>query len=183
MVASFQVGPEAARRDLERFVGEIQAADLGHHVVGEAHSRPAAERRGDLVDAQVVRYRSFDGEVIPANYYKPKNIRPGDSIPAIIHVHGGPGGQARKTYSDAIQYFVNHGYAVLSVNNRGSSGYGKRFRALDDMRHGQDDLRDCIEGKNWLVMTGYVDPDRVAILGASYGGYMVLAALTFAPEE
>lgn len=143
---------------------------------------PAIDR-DDLVDAQVVRYRSFDGEVIPANYYKPKNIKPGDSIPAIVHVHGGPGGQARKTYSDALQYFINHGYAVLSVNNRGSSGYGKRFRALDDMRHGQDDLRDCIEGKNWLVMTGYVDPDRIAIMGASYGGYMALAALTFAPEE
>ncbi len=137
----------------------------------------------DLVDAEIVRYRSFDGEAIPAVYFKPKNIRPGDSIPAIVYVHGGPGGQARKTYSDVVQYLVNHGYAVLAVNNRGSSGYGKRFRGLDDMRHGEDDLRDCIEGKKWLIMTGYVDPGRIAILGGSYGGYMVLAALAFAPEE
>jgi len=72
---------------------------------------------------------------------------------------------------------------VLAVNNRGSSGYGKRFYSLDDRRHGEDDLRDCIEGKNWLGKTERVDPDRVAILGGSYGGYIVLAALTFAPEE
>ncbi len=137
----------------------------------------------DLVEPELIRYRSFDDEVIPAFYYKPKGIRPGDSIPAIVYVHGGPGGQARVRYYAIIQYLANHGYAVLAVNNRGSSGYGKRFLGLDDHRHGNDDLRDCIEGKNWLVKTGYVDPERIGILGGSYGGYIVLAALTFAPEE
>ncbi len=137
----------------------------------------------DLVDAQVIRYRSFDGEVIPAIYYEPHGVKEGMTIPAVVYVHGGPGGQARVGYNHFIQYLVNHGYAVLAVNNRGSTGYGKRFYSLDDRKHGQDDLKDCIEGKNWLIGTGYIDQDRIAILGASYGGYMALAALTFAPDE
>lgn len=137
----------------------------------------------DLVEARIIRYESFDGEEIPSIFYRPKGIKRGDRIPALVYVHGGPGGQSRVGYSDFIQYLVNHGYAVLAVNNRGSSGYGKRFYKLDDMKHGDEDLKDCIEGKRWLIETGYVDPDGVGIIGGSYGGYMVLAALTFTPEE
>ena len=136
-----------------------------------------------LVDAEVVRYESFDGLEIPAIYYRPHGSGNGEKIPAVIWVHGGPGGQARVGYSSFVQYLVNHGYAVLAVNNRGSMGYGKNFYGLDDMRHGEDDLRDCIEGKKWLAETGYVDQERIAIAGGSYGGYIVLAALTFSPEE
>ncbi len=137
----------------------------------------------DLVDAEVVRYESFDGLEIPAVYYKPKNVKRDAGIPALVWVHGGPGGQARVGYSAMIQYLVNHGYAVIAVNNRGSSGYGKTFYKLDDRRHGEDDLRDCIEAKKFLAGTGYIDENKIGIIGGSYGGYMVLAALTLAPEE
>jgi dipeptidyl aminopeptidase/acylaminoacyl peptidase len=137
----------------------------------------------DLVDAKVVRYKSFDGLKIPAVYYKPKGVGPGDEIPALVWVHGGPGGQSRVGYSSLIQYLVNHGYAVLAVNNRGSTGYGKTFFKLDDLRHGEDDLRDCVEAKKFLISTGYVDKERIGIIGGSYGGYMVLAALAFQPKE
>jgi dipeptidyl aminopeptidase/acylaminoacyl peptidase len=82
-----------------------------------------------------------------------------------------------------IQYLVNHGYAILAVNNRGSSGYGKTFYKMDDQNHGEGDLKDCIAGKDFLATTGVVDMDKVGIIGGSYGGYMVMAALTFAPEE
>ncbi|MCK4548566.1 MAG: S9 family peptidase, partial [Candidatus Krumholzibacteria bacterium] len=136
-----------------------------------------------LVDAEVVRFESFDGIEIPAIYYKPCGTCGDKKTAAVVWVHGGPGGQARVGYSSFVQYLVNHGYAVLAVNNRGSSGYGKKFYGLDDMRHGEDDLRDCIEGKKWLAATGSVDPERIAIAGGSYGGYIVLAALTFTPEE
>ena len=136
----------------------------------------------DLVQAEVVRYKSFDGLEIPAILYKPHQVGPGDKAPALVWVHGGPGGQSRTGYSELIQYFVNHGYVVLAVNNRGSSGYGKTFFALDDLRHGQDDLDDCVEAKKFLVATGYVDENRIGIIGGSYGGYMVLAALAFRPE-
>lgn len=138
---------------------------------------------GHLVDAKVIRYKSFDGLEIPAIYYKPCCAGPASKVPAVVWVHGGPGGQSRVGYSSFVQYLLNKGYAVLAVNNRGSNGYGKRFYSLDDMRHGEDDLRDCIEGKNWLISTGDIDPENIAIAGGSYGGYIALAALTFTPEE
>jgi dipeptidyl aminopeptidase/acylaminoacyl peptidase len=82
-----------------------------------------------------------------------------------------------------VQFLVNHGYAVIDVNNRGSSGYGKTFFTADDQKHGREPLWDCVEAKKYLISTGWVDPNRVAIMGGSYGGYMVLAALAFKPEE
>jgi len=137
----------------------------------------------DLVDAQVVRYRSFDGVDVPAIYYKPHNVEEGANIPALVWVHGGPGGQSRVGYSPLLQYLVNHGYALIAVNNRGSSGYGKTFYKMDDLKHGSEDLADCVEAKKFLVSTGYVDTTKVGIIGGSYGGYMVCAALTFRPME
>ncbi len=139
--------------------------------------------RDDLVDARVVRFSSFDGLEIPALYYHPRGVEQGDEIPALVWVHGGPGGQSRVGYSSLIQYLVNHGYALLAVNNRGSSGYGKTFFKLDDRRHGQDDLKDCIAARDFLLSTGCVDEERIGIIGGSYGGYMVLAALSFSPRE
>ncbi|MGH9804318.1 MAG: alpha/beta fold hydrolase [Candidatus Acidiferrales bacterium] len=136
----------------------------------------------DLVEAEVVRYPSFDGVVIPAIYYRPQGSSPTQRVPALVWVHGGPGGQSRVGYSAVIQYLVNHGYAVIAVNNRGSSGYGKTFFAMDDLKHGEEDLRDCIEAKKFLAGTGAVDAEKIGILGGSYGGYMVLAALTFQPK-
>ena len=137
----------------------------------------------DLVDAKIVRYKSFDGLEIPAVLYKPHHIKPGEKAPALVKVHGGPGGQARVGYSAYVQFLVNHGYVVIDVNNRGSSGYGKTFYKLDDLKHGEDDLMDCVKAKDFLNSTGYVDPEKIGIIGGSYGGYMVLAALTFQPEE
>jgi len=136
----------------------------------------------DLVEARLVRYKSYDGLEIPAVFYKPHHIKPGEKAPALVNVHGGPGGQARIGYRATIQYLVNHGYVVIDVNNRGSSGYGKTFFKLDDQKHGEDDLADCIEAKKFLVSTGYVDENKIGIIGGSYGGYMVLAALTLQPD-
>jgi dipeptidyl aminopeptidase/acylaminoacyl peptidase len=136
----------------------------------------------DLVEAEVVRYKSFDGLEIPAIYYKPHNIKPGDKLPALVKVHGGPGGQARVRYNPTVQYLVNHGYVIIDVNNRGSSGYGKTFFKMDDKKHGEVDLDDCVEAKKFLIATGYVNENKIGIMGGSYGGYMTLAALTFRPE-
>jgi len=137
----------------------------------------------DLVEAQRVRYKSFDGLDIPAIVYKPHQVGPSEKAPAVVWVHGGPGGQSTIRYDPLFQYLVNHGYVIMAVNNRGSTGYGKTFYQLDNHRHGQDDLADCVEAKKYLESTGYVDEKRVGIMGGSYGGYMVLAALTFRPEE
>src|SRR5215216_6949385 len=94
--------------------------------------------QADLVDSQVIRYKSFDGVEIPSILYKPKNASPQQKVPAIVMVHGGPGGQTRVGYSALSQYLVNHGYAILGVNNRGSSGYGKSFFTSDDGKHGRE---------------------------------------------
>jgi dipeptidyl aminopeptidase/acylaminoacyl peptidase len=137
----------------------------------------------DLVTAKVVRFKSFDGTEIPAIYYLPHQANSENKVPAMVWVHGGPGGQTRQGFSSLIQYMVNHGYAVLAVNNRGSSGYGKTFFQMDDKNHGEKDLQDCVEGKNWLAMQAEIDGDKIGIIGGSYGGYMTMAALTYTPEE
>ena len=137
---------------------------------------------GDLVDAQNIRFKSFDGMVIPGIYYKPKSASATHKVPAIVLVHGGPGGQATRGYSAQVQHLVNHGYAVLDINNRGSSGYGKSFYAADDKKHGREPLWDCIEAKTWLAAQGHIDIERIGIMGGSYGGYMTAAALAFRPE-
>ena len=137
----------------------------------------------DMVTAKVVRYKSFDGLEIPAIYYAPHQASAANKVPALVWVHGGPGGQSRQNFSSLIQYLVNHGYAILAVNNRGSSGYGKTFYQMDDQNHGEKDLQDCVEGKNWLAEQPEINAERIGIIGGSYGGYMTMAALTFKPEE
>jgi dipeptidyl aminopeptidase/acylaminoacyl peptidase len=137
----------------------------------------------DLVAGQSIRYKSFDGMEIPALLYTPKGLKPGEKVPAMLWIHGGPGGQTRLNYSATIQHLVNHGYVILAVNNRGSSGYGKTFFAADDKKHGNEDLKDCVESKKYLATLPYVDAEKIGIMGGSYGGYMVMAALAFTPEE
>ena len=137
----------------------------------------------DLVNATVVRFKSFDGVEIPAIYYLPHQASADNKVPAMIWVHGGPGGQTRQTYNPLMQYMLNQGYAVLAVNNRGSSGYGKTFYQMDDLNHGEKDLQDCVEGKNWLTTQPEIDASKIGIMGGSYGGYMTMAALTYTPEE
>jgi len=136
----------------------------------------------DLVEPQVVRFASYDGVTIPGILYKPHQAGKRAKAPALVYVHGGPGGQTTVNYRPLIQYLVNHGYVVYGINNRGSSGYGKTFFAMDDLKHGDADLDDCVASKRMLVETGYVDPERIGIIGGSYGGYMVCAALAFRPE-
>lgn len=137
----------------------------------------------DLVKAEVIRYKSFDGKEIPAIYYKPLQADKNNKVGALVWVHGGPGGQSRVGFSNGIQYLVNHGYAVLAVNNRGSSGYGRTFYKLDNQDHGNGDLKDCVYGKKWLAEQDYIDSSAIGIYGGSYGGCMVLNALCSYPDE
>lgn len=136
----------------------------------------------DLVSGTVIRFASYDGLEIPAVYYQPHQASIENKVPALVQVHGGPGGQSRLSYSARTQYLLNHGYAILAVNNRGSSGYGKTFYKMDDQRHGDVDLKDCVESKKFFEETGVIDMEKVGIIGGSYGGYMVMAALAFEPE-
>ena len=137
----------------------------------------------DLVEAENIRYKSFDGMEVPAILYKPHEASKQNKVPALVLVHGGPGGQARRGYKAQVQFLVNHGYAVLDVNNRGSSGYGKTFYTADDRKHGREPLWDVVEAKKYLQSLGWVEEQKIGVMGGSYGGYMVLAALAFKPEE
>lgn len=137
----------------------------------------------DLSDGEVVRYVSYDGLKIPALLYRPHGLKANEKASALIWVHGGPGGQSTKGYHYLIQYLANHGYAILAVNNRGSSGYGKAFFKAADLKHGEADLDDCMWAKKYLTGTGFVDPAKIGMIGGSYGGYMTLAALAFRPQE
>lgn len=135
-----------------------------------------------LVEATIVRYEAEGGVQIPSVLYRPKGASAANPVPAIVLVHGGPGGQTRRGYSAMVQHLVNHGYAVLGANNRGSSGYGKTFFHMDDRQHGEADLRDIVAGGDWLRAQDWVADDQVAVMGGSYGGYMTAAALAFHPE-
>jgi dipeptidyl aminopeptidase/acylaminoacyl peptidase len=137
----------------------------------------------DLVNAELVRYKSFDSLDIPAIFFKPLAASKKNKVPALIWVHGGPGGQSDVGYDPLIQYLANHGYAILAVNNRGSSGYGKSFFKMDDRNHGDKDLKDCVWGKKWLQTLDYVDAEKIGIIGGSYGGFMTMAAMAFVPDE
>ncbi len=135
-----------------------------------------------LVDAEVIRYASYDGVTIPSLMFKPHGASAENKVPVVLWIHGGPGGQTRHGYSAPRQYLSNHGYAILAVNNRGSSGYGKTFFAMDDQRHGEADLDDVVWAKRYLETLDWVDMEKVGILGGSYGGYMTLAGVTFRPD-
>ena len=162
---------------------DVFVADL---TTGEAkrltHALNPAIDENTLVEATIVRYPGEGGVMIPAVLYKPKGASAANPAPAIVLVHGGPGGQTRRGYSAMVQHLVNHGYAVLGANNRGSSGYGKTLFHLDDKKHGEADLRDIVAGGDWLRQQDWVADDQVAVMGGSYGGYITAAALAFHPD-
>src|SRR5829696_7292172 len=124
---------------------------------------------------RVVRYPTFDDRQIPALFHEPEV----DNAPVIINVHGGPESQSRPAFAPVTQYFLHRGYAVFFPNVRGSTGYGKTFTHLDDVELRMDSVRDLAHGAYWLRERGY---ERVAVMGGSYGGFMVLAILTEYPE-
>jgi dipeptidyl aminopeptidase/acylaminoacyl peptidase len=167
----------------DRQPGNLHVYDFGSGVVKRLTDTLSKKiDPTDLVDSKVVRFKSFDGLQIPNILYKPHRATTRSKAPALVWVHGGPGGQTRKGYSAQIQYLVNHGYVVLGINNRGSSGYGKTFFTADDQKHGREPLWDCVAAKKYLESLPYVDREQIGIIGGSYGGYMVLAALAFQPD-
>lgn len=133
-----------------------------------------------LVEPEQRSFESFDGIQIPFFYYKPKQKGP---HPVIVFVHGGPESQIRSVYNPFLQYFVHQGFAVCTPNVRGSTGFGKTFSHLDDKRKRMDAVRDLDELARWLKGNHDVHPDKIAIMGRSYGGFMVLAAITHFPEQ
>ncbi|MDQ3911406.1 MAG: S9 family peptidase [Actinomycetota bacterium] len=124
---------------------------------------------------EIVRYPTFDGREISALFYEPD----AENAPVIINVHGGPESQSRPLFAPVTQYLLRRGYAVFMPNVRGSTGYGKAYTHLDDVYLRMDSVKDLAQAVGWLKDRGH---RRVAVMGGSYGGFMVLAALTEYPE-
>ncbi len=133
---------------------------------------PRSFRRPELV-----RYPTFDGREVPALFYEPENVL--DGTPIVVNVHGGPESQSRPAFAPVTQYLLHRGYAVFFPNVRGSTGYGRAYTHLDDMRLRMDSVKDLAHAAYWLRERGH---QRVGVMGGSYGGFMVLAALTEYPE-
>lgn len=107
---------------------------------------------------------------------------PKNPLPTVLLVHGGPWSRDYWGFNNLHQLLANRGYAVMSVNYRGSTGFGKSFINAGDRQWGAKMHEDLIDAVNWSIETGIADPDRIAIMGGSYGGYAALAGLTFTPE-
>ena len=146
-----------------------------------------------FVEPQLIKYKTFDGLEIPAWFYRPQRIisQSDDhatysvatkNLPVIVSVHGGPEGQERPGFNPLYQYYLSRGYAILATNVRGSTGYGKTFTHLDDVRKREDSVKDLASAVEWLKTSGGADPKRIAVMGGSYGGYMTLAAITLYPD-
>lgn len=134
-----------------------------------------------FVEPELIYFQTFDGLSIPAFLYLPITWT-GEKPPVVMYIHGGPESQFRPSFNEVIQYLVNQGYAVFSPNVRGSTGYGKTYVHLDDTYRRMDSVKDLRYAHKWLSSCGRLDPNRVALLGGSYGGFMVLSALTEYPE-
>jgi len=139
--------------------------------------------RETFVEPDLVHVESFDGLDVPGFLTLPEEEAiPGSGVPVVVDIHGGPESQRRPSFSALTQYFVSSGYAVFEPNVRGSTGYGKEYTRLDDVRNRMDAVADLAACAGWLADHNAVDSDRIVAYGGSYGGFMVLAALTEYPD-
>ncbi len=136
----------------------------------------------ELSEMKPIKYKSRDGFTINGYLSLPKGKEKAKNLPVILNVHGGPWARDHWGFNPEVQFLTSQGYAVLQVNFRGSTGYGRKFWEASFKEWGgkmQDDLTD---GVNWLIDQGIADKNRVAIYGASYGGYATLAGLVHTPD-
>ncbi|NOK58497.1 MAG: alpha/beta fold hydrolase [Chloroflexi bacterium AL-W] len=145
------------------------------------HSSSAGIPHTRFVVPEPVHFPTFDQRQIPGGLYLPQTTSD-TKPPVVIDVHGGPESQRRVEFNPIYQYFLHCGYAIFAPNVRGSTGYGRAFSQLDDVEKRMDSVKDLAHAAYWLKDSGIVDPQRVAVMGGSYGGFMVLAALTNYPD-
>ncbi len=177
----------------ERFAVTVTADTVNANVYVVDVETGAAERwtyaptagipETTFVESNLVRYESFDGREIPGYLSVPPTKPAGEGFPVVVDIHGGPESQRRPSFSSIKQYFLAHGYAVFEPNVRGSTGYGRSYAALDDVEKRPDAVADLEASAAWLADRPEIDGDRLIAKGGSYGGFMVLAALTEYPDR
>lgn len=133
------------------------------------------------IEPKLYSYKSFDNLEVPYFYYD-NSTDDKKKKPAVLYIHGGPEGQTKAEYNPVIQYLASKGFVVVAPNVRGSRGYGRTYIQLDDARKRMDSVKDLTSLVDDLVENRNVDRNKVGIIGRSYGGFMVLAALTHFPE-
>jgi dipeptidyl aminopeptidase/acylaminoacyl peptidase len=133
-------------------------------------------------DIELVSWTSFDGRDIPGWLALPRHRRPENGHPVIMWVHGGPVSQARPNFRSDIQMLLAQGFAVLMPNVRGSSGYGRAYTVSDDVERRLNSVADLAHGREWLASHPAIDGARIGIMGQSYGGFMVMSAITEYPD-
>lgn len=135
----------------------------------------------DMAQTKPISYQSRDGLTIHGYLTLPKGVK-AKNLPVIIHPHGGPSARDNWGFNPTVQFLANRGYAVLQMNFRGSTGYGKEFWTAGFKKWGKEMQNDITDGVNWLINEKIADKEKVAIFGASYGGYATLAGLCFTPD-
>ncbi|MBA4419646.1 MAG: hypothetical protein C0391_00690 [Anaerolinea sp.] len=146
-------------------------------VVRSSMERPTPYE--EISTAQAVQWKNHRGSIVHGCYFPPQNAAyTGRGLPpAIVHVHGGPTSQADSSFSFETAFFTNRGYAVLSVNYRGSTGYGREYQQALNHHWGEYDVEDTLSGAHFLIANKLADPDRLVIKGGSAGGYTLLNTL------
>ncbi len=178
--------------DSQTLIFDLQNADrpqdLWQVTLRDGHCRQITFSNRAGIDAAtfvmptLIHYPTFDGRAIPALFYTPQQPAPAGGYPCILYVHGGPAGQLRPEFEVSFQYFLGQGLAILATNVRGSSGYGRDYLMLDEVELRMDSVKDLRYAVEWLHGQAAINNARIAIYGRSYGGFMVLAALTEYPE-
>jgi dipeptidyl aminopeptidase/acylaminoacyl peptidase len=162
--------------------GDVWVLDADEsQLVRATESATAGLDPRSFVSPEAVSFPSHDGETIHGLLYMPRSAKADARPPVILSVHGGPTAQARPVFNAVSQYLLARGYAILDLNFRGSTGYGKRFARLDNQRLRPNGVKDMQAAVEWL-RSRPVDASRVAVMGGSYGGFMTFAALTQFPD-
>ncbi|MBN8884505.1 MAG: alpha/beta fold hydrolase [Rudaea sp.] len=146
------------------------------------YSAVAALKPERIPEAQLVHYKSFDGQMISAYLWMPYNLKRDGSNPAIVLPHGGPTGQTKDYFNGLAAALASRGYICIAPNVRGSTGYGMAFEKANYKDFGGGDLKDAVYAARFMVDTGYADAKKIGITGGSYGGYMTLMAIGRTPD-
>jgi dipeptidyl aminopeptidase/acylaminoacyl peptidase len=187
VIAGMEFAPDDSKLaivfDGPRHNMDIHIIEMGQEARARqiTHSSRAGIPFSQFVEPELIRYPTFDGKKIPAWFYKPER-KAATETPVIVYPHGGPESQYRPNFSALFQYFVQRGYAVLAPNVRGSTGYGTTYMNLDNTTKRMDSVKDLAHAAMWLRDAKQGDPKRLAVYGGSYGGFMVLAQVTFHPD-
>jgi len=159
----------------------VQAATATRMAVPDALA-PARLAPEKLVAPTLIEWVSFDGTRIPAFYALPKSPAPPGGYPAIMWIHGGPSSQTRANFRPDTQMLLDQGFAVLLPNMRGSTGYGRAFMEADELEMREHYIADMAAGRAWMAAQPEIDANRIGVMGQSYGGWAVNAAIALQPE-